>query len=261
VSDTFSAGAGTAAAFFRKTRCRQAGQRYNRRFTDPENAMSTEERRSCTIRRRREPILINGRLDEPAWQAAEVLRIDRFLETVPPERRNVHTTVRLLWDDWNLYVGFHSLNPHIESRYTVHNAMVWLDTCVEFFVSPEAGKPGNYYTWEVNCCGVSLNKCQADFWPHDPTAWLPTDAVATSVPGPTKQAAATDKEWSCELVIPFSNFVLSPATLPPKPGDIWRANFQQCAGPASHQATWSPLPPGAKTFHTPAGFGELIFGE
>ena len=214
-----------------------------------------------TVRRRRANILIDARLEEPDWLATEPLRIDQFLDGVPPQRRNVRTTVRLLWDDWNLYLGYHSEDPRIEARCTRHNDMVWEDTCVEFFVSPEADRPENYFTWEINCCGVTLNKCMADFWEHDPAAWRPADAIATSVPGPTKQVAAEDSEWVCEVAIPFSNFALSPVALPPAAGDIWRANFQQCAGPGSHLATWSPLPAGCKSFHTPASFGELVFSD
>jgi len=223
--------------------------------------MAEIPRRRYTVRRRSSPILIDGRLDEPTWQAAEALVIDQFLDSAPPGRRKVRTTCRVLWDDWNLYLGYHSQDGHIESRYTQHNAMVWTDTCVEFFVSPEAENPANYYTWEINCCGVTLNKCCCGFWKHDPAAWRPTDAIATTFPGPTKQASADDREWICEVAIPLSNFLLSPAAIPPKPGDIWRANFQQCAGSGSHLATWNPLPAGCGSFHTPASFGELLFSD
>ncbi len=223
--------------------------------------MSTDHARRYVVRRRRSPILIDGRLDEPDWQAAEPLVIDQFLAEVPPERHNVKTTVRLLWDEWNLYLGYRSEDRHIESKCTEHNAMVWRDTCVEFFVSPETERPENYYTWEINCCGVTLNKLMADFQRNDPAAWRPTDAIATSVPGPVKQADAADREWTCEVAIPFSNFALSPVVIPPKDGDTWRANFQQCAGPGSHLATWSPLPADCGSFHTPGSFGELVFSD
>lgn len=223
--------------------------------------MAPSTRRQYVVRRRTERIDVDGRLDEADWQAAEPLTIDQYMETVPPGRRNVQTICRLLWDDWTLYLGYHSLDEHIESRHTVHNALVWTDTCVEFFVSPEAGNPADYYTWEINCCGVTLNKCCCGYWDRDPADWRPADAIATSVPGPVKQAHVQDKEWVCEAAIPFSNFLLAPVPVPPRTGDVWRANFQQCAGPKSHLATWSPLPPGAQTFHTPAAFGELIFSQ
>jgi hypothetical protein len=276
--------------------------------------MSEEGLPTYVVRRRRGTILIDGRLDEPDWAAAEALRIEQFLETAG--RRDVTTTVRLLWDDWNLYLGYHSRGGPIFATHTRHNQMVWEDTCVEFFVSPEPDKPQNYYTWEINCVGVTLNKCLGDFWGHDPLAWRPTDAIATSVPPPTKSLseyhavgprpseAASDKaeegvdsrerivdrrerrqtppqpaearrdvrigsksprpddeEWFCEVAIPFSNFALSPVAIPPKAGDQWRANFQQCAGPNSHLATWAPLPPGTGSFHTPQAFGRLIFSD
>jgi len=221
--------------------------------------MSDTPMPTYTVRRRRGPIFIDGRLDEPDWAAAEALAIEQFLDSA--RRRDVRTTVRLLWDDWTLYLAYHSADRHIAARCTQHNQMVWEDTCVEFFVSPEANNPANYYTWEINCVGVSLNKCCCDFWGHDPLAWRPADAIATSVPAPVKEPADDDHEWICEVAIPFSNFALSPVAVPPKAGDVWRANFQQCAGSGSHLATWSPLPAGCGSFHTPGAFGRLVFSE
>ncbi len=209
------------------------------------------------IKRRTDRIFIDGRLDEADWQAAQPLAIDKFLDIAG--NRDVHTTVRLLWDDWNLYLAFASRDRHIHAKVTEHNGMVWEDTCVEFFVAPDIKKPDNYYTWEINCVGVTLNAAKCDFWTGDPGTWHPTDAIATSVKGPVKEPSPDDQEWFCEVAIPFSNFVDSAIAIPPRSGDVWRANFQQCAGWGSHLATWSPLPPGCRTFHTPRAFGELIF--
>jgi hypothetical protein len=209
------------------------------------------------IRRRTERILIDGRLDEPDWQAAEPLAIDNFLECAG--NRDVRTTVRLLWDEWNLYLAFASRDRNIRAKVTDHNGMVWEDTCVEFFVAPDLEKPDNYYTWEINCVGATLNAARCDFWKGEPGTWRPTDAIATSIKGPTKEPSPDDVEWFCEVAIPFANFVDSAIRIPPKPGDVWRANFQQCAGWGSHLATWSPLPSDCKTFHTPSAFGKLIF--
>jgi hypothetical protein len=68
---------------------------------------AAEEAQSVTALRIAQPIVLDGRLDEPAW--ADAAPIDRFYETYPgslvpaPER----TEVRLLYDDNYLYIGIH----------------------------------------------------------------------------------------------------------------------------------------------------------
>ncbi|MCM2334582.1 MAG: hypothetical protein NDI82_11635, partial [Anaeromyxobacteraceae bacterium] len=54
------------------------------------------------------PLEIDGRLEEPAWDAAP--SHDGFVQLFPDEGRppSERTEVRVLYDDRNLYVGVHA---------------------------------------------------------------------------------------------------------------------------------------------------------
>ena len=59
---------------------------------------------------------IDGRLDEPDWQAAE--RSPRFADLIGG-RPGIHDTrAAVLWDDTNLYVGYWIEEPFVEASLT-----------------------------------------------------------------------------------------------------------------------------------------------
>lgn len=62
-------------------------------------------RTAHAARRGNEPIVIDGRMDEPAWQLAQPQT--GFTQSMPDEGMpaTVHTEFRILWDDEYLYVG------------------------------------------------------------------------------------------------------------------------------------------------------------
>src|SRR5919197_5078756 len=61
--------------------------------------------RTAHAARRGGPLVIDGRMDEPAWQAAPLE--DDFTQVNPDEGKpaSVHTAFRVLWDDEYLYFG------------------------------------------------------------------------------------------------------------------------------------------------------------
>ena len=63
-----------------------------------------------------------------------------------------------------------------------------------------------------------------------------------------------------EAAIPLKNFARDAEHIPPHDGDVWRLNLQRLGGIANAQAsTWSPLPEGIRSFHTPDAFGSVRF--
>ena len=83
-------------------------------------------------------IRIDAVLDEPAWQEATPIAIDR--EWFPGENLDaaVKTDVLVTWDDDQLYVAFRALDPQpsrIRARYAERDAAL-LDDTVGFVVDP-----------------------------------------------------------------------------------------------------------------------------
>ena len=101
-----------------------------------------------TARRASSPIVVDGRLDEADWQAAE--RSPRFADLIGG-RPGIHDTrAAVLWDDTNLYVGYWVEEPFVEATLTERDAQIYTDNDVELFI---AGRDA-YYEFEINAFGT-----------------------------------------------------------------------------------------------------------
>ena len=205
------------------------------------------------------PIVIDGKLDDAAWQHAPPVGDFHYNWWKAGEREA--TIARMLWDDTNLYVAYFCHDKHISATVTQRHGPVSKDDCVEIFLSPNPQKPKNYYTFEINAIGAMLNRCRTDWWSGPPT-WDPEGFVyRTSLHGlPRKEESPADDHWSVELAIPFRNFVRDAPHTPPQDGDEWRLNLMRTGGVTNAQdSTWSPIPAGIHSFHTPEAFGTVRF--
>jgi cytochrome c oxidase cbb3-type subunit III len=211
------------------------------------------------IYRAASPILIDAKLDEPAWQQAPAVGDFHF----PWFKEGVKepTVAKILWDDEHLYVSWLARDKHISAFITERHGPVSKDDCVEIFISPNPEKVRNYYTFEINAIGTMLNRARTDWWTGPPT-WEPEGVrYRTTFHGlPKKEESAEDDEWIVEAAIPLKNFVRDAAHTPPRDGDVWRLNLQRLGGRTNAQSsTWSPLPEGTRSFHTPEAFGTVRF--
>ena len=101
-----------------------------------------------TARRASSPLVIDGRLDEAAWQAAE--RSPRFADLIGG-RPGIHDTrAAVLWDDTYLYVGYWVEEPFVEATLTERDAPIYKNNDVELFI---AGRDA-YYEFEINAFGT-----------------------------------------------------------------------------------------------------------
>ncbi|HWB84107.1 MAG TPA: carbohydrate-binding family 9-like protein [Bryobacteraceae bacterium] len=209
------------------------------------------------IHRTSSRIVIDGKLDDPAWAKAPITGPFHFNSWKSGEKEA--TDVRMLWDNQNLYVAFYAHDRHISAKVTRRHGPVSTDDCVEIFLAPKPQKPHNYYTFEINAIGTMLNRNRTDWWTGPPT-WEPEGvSYRTSLESSTpKQESDSDHDWVVELAIPFRNFVHDAAHTPPAPGDIWRLNLYRTGGITNaQQSSWSPLP--VRSFHTPTAFGFVQF--
>jgi putative heme-binding domain-containing protein len=217
------------------------------------------QQKSYDIYRATAPIRIDGRLDERDWQHAPSVgdfHFGRFTEGTKEQ-----TVGKILWDDENLYVSWYAHDKHISASITQRHGPVSKDDCVEIFISPNPGKVKNYYTFEINAIGTMLNRARTDWWTGPPT-WDPEGVqYRTSFHGlPKKDESPQDTHWIVEAAIPLKNFARDAAHTPPHDGDRWRLNLQRLGGITNAQAsTWSPLPEGVRSFHTPEAFGFVQF--
>ena len=79
----------------------------------------------------------------------------------------------------------------------------------------------------------------------------------TTAPDTRDRRAPGVSWWNVEIAIPFAAF---PEVNPPKPGDIWRANFYRIDRSEPPEFTaWSPTLESPPNFHVPERFGYLQF--
>src|SRR5690606_8035311 len=103
---------------------------------------------SYTAQRATAPIVVDGRLDEADWQAAQ--RSPRFSDLIGG-RPGIHDTrAAVLWDDEHLYVGYWVEEPFVEATLTERDAPIYKDNDVELFI---AGRDA-YYEFEINAFGT-----------------------------------------------------------------------------------------------------------
>ena len=111
---------------------------------------------------------LNGRLDHPAWLAAE--KSPRFADIVSGEPGFYDTRAAALWDDEFLYVGFWAEEPFVRASLTKRDSLIFLENDLELFI--DGGDC--YYEFEVNALGTvyevffvwkdAFNKFDASEW-------------------------------------------------------------------------------------------------
>lgn len=200
-----------------------------------------------TCYRADDPIQIDGRLDEPSWQAAPFST--PFVDIVTGEAAWFNTRVALLWNDEYLYFGFTAEETDVWGTLTERDSKIWEENDLEIFITGR----DSYYEFEIN----ALNVIYEVLWiwkdaprpEFDPTArrvmvldgvgghvhprgerwgfldWdLPGLRHAVHVDGTLNKRNDVDRGWTAEVAVPWRGLdVLAEGrALPPKNGDVWR---------------------------------------
>jgi len=221
------------------------------------------------------PITVDGRLDEPSWQAAPwsdplVGILDG--EAAQPE---YETRVALLWDDTCLYVAFDISEQNVWATLTVRDSKIWKDNDVELFI--DGGD--TYYEFEIN----AFNTIYEVFWVwddarvagsvfYDAVEWDPEvqNVISGSAPERTlNKQDDVDEGWTVELALPWAGMELlaGERSLPPKPGDVWRidcSRFEHVPPELAHHgktAGWTWNKHGRWDSHMPWRFTYVHFSE
>jgi len=227
----------------------------------PAYSFPTPATRHYVVKRTPNPILADGKLDEPAWQ--KCLRIE--LEAKNGGAPKQATTAMMLWDDRYLYISFECQDSHIWSTKTQHDEALYYEEVVEVFI--DADSDGDTYVeYEVNPLGALfdgyiLNRSgKRDLI----LAWnSKLIRRGVQVKGTLNDPSDSDTGWTVEYALPLEDIVTGPNT-PPKAGDKWRLNLYridlpQGRGKPGEGSAWSPV--SGRTFHDPDRFGEIEFSD
>lgn len=223
------------------------------------------------------PVVVDGRLDDAAWQAAPWSAPFVDIEGDARPRPAWRTRVKMLWDDDYFYLAAELEEPHVWATLTEHDSIIFQDNDFEVFIDPD-GDSHEYYEFEINALGTTwdlrLPKPYKDGGSAVDAWEIPGLRAAVWVDGTINDPRDVDRGWSLELAFPWpvlGEYAACPA--PPRPGDQWRINFsrvewdvevidgvyRKVAGRPEHNWVWSPQ--GVIDMHRPERWGYVQFEQ
>jgi hypothetical protein len=220
------------------------------------------------------PIRIDGKLDDPAWQAAPwtALFVDIEGEVKPAPR--FRTRAKMLWDDTHFYIAAEMEEPHVWATLTKHDSVIFRDNDFEVFLNP-TGDALNYFEFEINALNTGwdlfLNKPYRKQGKADNTWEIPGLQTAVAIDGTLNNPSDLDRGWSVELALPWTAFVERSGKGRPSPGDQWRVNFSRVEWqhdvvdgkyvkrPGLKEDNWVWSPQGVINMHVPEQWGYVRF--
>jgi hypothetical protein len=227
--------------------------------------------------------LIDGKLDEPAWQKAawteDFVDIEGSLKPKPRFR----TRAKILWDADYLYFGATLEEPDVWATLTKRDSIIFYDNDFEVFIDP-LGDTHLYYELEMNALGAEwdllLVKPYRDGSPAVHSWDIQGLKTNVFVDGTINRPGDKDKGWSVEIAMPWE--VLKecvPGKKPPVAGDQWRLNFSRVeyrvdvkdgkyvkvvdpkTGKPLPEDNWVWAPQGLINIHYPEMWGYLQFSD
>ncbi len=193
-----------------------------RRFTPPRHYICMRTDR---------PLVIDGRLDEPAWAKAlwsePFADIRGYLSTRVP----MYTTrMKLLWDDKYLYIAAQLDEPHVWATLKERNSVIFHDNHFEVFIDPDADNH-NYFEFGINALNTVWNLFLDKPYKNGGSPVIREMAgqkTAVHVQGTLNNPTDKDVCWQVELAFPFAAMKDSAGrACPPRDGDQWRMNFSR----------------------------------
>ncbi len=170
-----------------------------------------------------------------------------------------HVSFQISYDDEHLYLHYEVEEDCVRARAAQNNGQVWLDSCVEFFLSPEGND--DYYNLECNCIGTKLlgfheSGAQSE---HASDKIIDNIQVYSSLGNDAFEEKVGNISWYLEAKIPWSSFWRH--QISELKGKSMKANFYKCGDELSkpHYLSWNPIDTEQPSFHQPKFFGELKF--
>jgi hypothetical protein len=243
-----------------------------------------------------EPILIDGKLNERAWQQAP--RSPRFVDIITGQPTIHDTRAIVLWDETNLYVAYRVEEPFTHAKFTTNNSPIYYDNDVEVFI---AGRDA-YYEFEINGYNTTYEAlfiwddayekdryaqsqefARSNMVPFNGVGFtthprggrlgnfnwhFPGKQTAVLIDGTVNDDTDRDRGWTVELAFPWKGMEpLAEAdqrAFPPKNGDVWRMDFSRFntykeAPPAKDSGGWFWTRHGVWDSHIPECFVYIKF--
>ena len=202
---------------------------------------------------------VDGQLNEAAWQSA--MATPRLVDTMTGGAAEPNATVKLLWDEQNLYVAFEVADDFLKTEFDERDDHLWEQDTVEVMVDPE-GDGRNYFEMQVSPMGIVFDTrydTRRQPQPFGHVDWNSNLRAGVSRRG-TPNDDEADQGYTVEAAIPWAAFAAGePPAQRPAAGATWRMNFfvMDTREEGQRAVSWSP--PRVGDFHTLNRFGRVVF--
>lgn len=229
-------------------------------------------------------LVIDGKLDESAWQAAvptyDFVDIEGAKKPAPRQA----TRARMLWDDQYFYIGAELDETDLWATLTERDSIIFHDNDFEVFIDPD-GDTHLYYELEINGLGTEWDLVLVKPYRDGGPALHGFDThglkSAVHLRGTLNDRRDRDTGWTLEIAIPWAALApLTSAAVPPNDGDVWWVNFSRVewlldpapegkgyvkrkaadGGPLP-ESNWVWSPQGVIAMHEPESWGLVQFSR
>jgi hypothetical protein len=231
--------------------------------------------RGYVCHRAADPITIDGKLDEAAWDAVPWSEPFVDIEGAAGPVPRFQTRVKMLWDDECLYVAAELEEPHVWATLKQHDSVIFQDNDFEVFLDPD-GDSHHYAELELNALNTTWDLLLSQPYKDDGlaiNAWEITGLKsAVHVNGTLNDPSDNDRGWTVEIAWPWEGLKeIAGCPVPPRDGDQWRINFSRVEWDTDiidgkyrkiekrpeHNWVWSPQ--GVIDMHRPETWGYVQF--
>lgn len=241
------------------------------------DAMRDLTPRGHLVHRATEAVVVDGRLDDPAWQDAPWTEPFVDIEGDRQPTPRFETRAKMLWDDDHFYLGVQMEEPHVWGSITERNAVIFRDNDIELFLDPD-GDNHRYYEFEMNALNtiweLTLERPYKDGGPAVSPTNLPGLQSAAFVDGTLNASHDTDRGWSVEVAVPLAALRTYNRGRLPQSGDRWRLNMSRVQWqhrltpggdyekvPDTPENNWVWSPQGIVDMHRPERWGVVQFTD
>lgn len=225
---------------------------------DSEKKTSISYEPSYRIGKTTEAPVIDGILNDVCWKAAEVKSLTLCTNGKKPL---YPTTVRAIYDDKCLYIGFECQDPDAASTITEKDGPVSEQEYISVYI--DAGSDSKTYAViDVAPTGAISDAFVLSYDDGNRKKILSDwncEGIRSSVSvhGGGAEPGTSDRFWTVELALPLIEFVTA-SHIPPTPEDTWRINFYRVELTNVRDIS-AYAPTGSESFHKPSRFAWLLF--
>ena len=179
--------------------------------------------KSVSIGRGQAPV-IDGYLDEDAWQTAIIVDDLHQIRPIEYSMPSEKTEIRIYYDDDALYIGarmFDSQPEEMNANTLRQGAHFWGDDYLSIIVAPFNDKR-NGYRFQLNPNGIRMEML---FYDTNGQDWN-WNGIWKGV------ASRNDSGWVAEISIPFKTLSFNPQN------ETWGINFTRDLGRISEMSGW-----------------------